>query len=96
MPPTVIAFSGDRHRTAHNAVNNDTFFAAEYAAQAAAESTIDELYRRAAQERNASVAIATVAFAAASVAAVAAWKSPFGVKIRKKVAIAIAPKLTEL
>lgn len=67
------------------------FFAAEAAAQAAAENTVDRLYARAGQERNAQAAIATAVVIGVGLAATAAWKSPLGVKIRSKVAKAIAP-----
>ena len=70
-------------------MNSDNFDSAFFAAEMAAEATVDELYKRAAQERNASVAIATVALAATSVAVVAAWRSELGRKVRNKIAEAI-------
>jgi len=90
MQPSAAASSGDRHRTAHTVMNND-LDVAFFAAEAAAESTVDRLYKRAAEDKSPLVGLATVAIAATGLAAVAAWKSPLGVKVRAKVAKAIAP-----
>jgi hypothetical protein len=70
-------------------VNDDTFFAAEYAAQAAAERTVDNLYARADQARNVQAAVATAVVVAAGVAISAAWRSQLGRKVRNKIATAI-------
>ena len=69
--------------------SEDIFFATEAAAQAAAESTVKELFRKAGEKRGLVVTIATVVVAGAGVAAVAAWKSPVGRKARNKIANAI-------
>jgi hypothetical protein len=54
-------------------VNDDTFFAAEYVAQA----------------RNVQAAVATAVVIAAGVAISAAWRSQLGRKVRNKIATAI-------
>ena len=70
-----------------NSDNFDSaFFAAEYAAQAAAENTVEELYRRAGANQK---GLATAVVVATGIAVVAAWKSPLGRKVRNKIAEAI-------
>ena len=69
--------------------SEDIFFATEAAAQAAAESTVKELFRKAGEKRGLVVTIATAVVAGAGIAAVAAWKSPVGRKARNKIANAI-------
>jgi hypothetical protein len=68
---------------------DDIFFATEAAAQAAAENTVQELYRRAGEQRSIAVGIATAVVTGAGIAAIAAWKSPVGRKVRNKIANAI-------
>lgn len=68
---------------------DDIFFATEAAAQAAAENTVQELYRRAGEQRTIAVGIATAVVTGAGIAAIAAWKSPVGRKVRNKIANAI-------
>lgn len=69
--------------------SEDIFFATEAAAQAAAESTVKELFRKAGEKHGSVVTIATAVVAVAGIAAVAAWKSPVGRKARNKIANAI-------
>ena len=69
--------------------SEDVFFATEAAAQAAAESTVQELYRRAGEQRSVAAGIASTVVIATGVAAIAAWKSPMGRKVRDKIANAI-------
>jgi hypothetical protein len=76
--------------TVHNFYpSEDIFFATEAAAQAAAENTVQELYRRAGEQRSVAVGIASVVVTGTAVAAIAAWKSPMGRKVRNKIANAI-------
>lgn len=70
-------------------MNDDTFFAAEYAAQAAAENTVDALYRRAGEQRGTATGCAVAAVAVGVAIVAYAWKSPLGRKARNKIANAI-------
>lgn len=70
-------------------INDTAFFAAEMAAEAAAQNTVDELYRRASAQATGSRAVALVAAVSIAAAATAAWRSPLGRKARNKIAAAI-------
>lgn len=70
-------------------MNDNVFFAAEMAAEAAAERTVDSLYARADQARATQAAVATAVVIAAGVAIGAAWRSPLGRKVRNKIVEAI-------
>lgn len=73
-------------------MQDDVFFAAEMAAESAAQRTVDSLYNRAAASSSNSAAGVTAVVAVVSIAAIGLWVSPLGVKARKKIAAAIAPK----
>lgn len=68
---------------------DDIFFATEAAAQAAAEATAEKLAFWQAEKQSAAAAVAAIAIASAGVAAIAAWKSPLGRKVRNKIVNAI-------
>lgn len=70
-------------------MNDNVFFAAELAAEAAAERTVDSLYARAGEQRGAAAGIAVAVIAITGVTAAAIWKSPLGRKVRNRIANAI-------
>jgi len=70
-----------------NTYPDDIFFAAE----SAAEATVDRLYQRA-EAAGPNAAGVTAVVSVVSVLAIGLWVSPLGKRVRKKVAEAITPK----